>query len=88
MSFRITGLPVAEFQPLFALSDDALDPHTARRILVTERNATPCRVTLDDAEPGERVLLLNYQHQPAATPFQASYAIYVREDATDAFAGT
>jgi hypothetical protein len=36
-------------------------------------------VTLTDAEPGETVLLLNWEHQPAPTPFRASHAIFVRE---------
>ncbi len=34
-----------------------------------------------DAEPVESVLLVNYTHQPADTPFKSSYAIYVREGA-------
>jgi hypothetical protein len=39
-------------------------------------------VTLEDAEPGERVLLVHYVHQPADTPFRASHAVYVREGAS------
>src|SRR6185437_2352964 len=31
------------------------------------------------------VLLLNYEHQPAKTPFQASHAIFVREWAGAAY---
>ncbi|MEO7038541.1 MAG: DUF1203 domain-containing protein, partial [Candidatus Elarobacter sp.] len=54
------------------------------RPIVDERNAFPCRITLEDAEPGEHVLLLNYVHQPADTPFRASHAIYVREAASRA----
>jgi len=34
-----------------------------------------------DAEPGETVLLLNYTHQPADTPYRASHAIFVAEGA-------
>jgi hypothetical protein len=30
---------------------------------------------------GERVLLLNYEHQSAPTPYRASHAIFVRETA-------
>ena len=44
----------------------------------------PCRVSLCDAEPGETVLLVHYEHQPAASPFRASHAVYVRRGAVQA----
>ncbi len=37
------------------------------------------------AEPGETLLLLNYLHQPADTPYRASHAIFVREGAITAY---
>jgi hypothetical protein len=33
---------------------------------------------------GETVLLLNYEHLPAASPYRSSHAIFVRQGATDA----
>jgi hypothetical protein len=39
----------------------------------------PCRISLEDADLGETVLLLNYEHQSADTPFRARHAIYVTE---------
>lgn len=81
--FQVLPLHAADFQPLYGLSDDAL-----RTAGVVARTADgpgfPCRVSLRDAEPGERVLLLNHQHQPADTPFRASHAIFVREGAAQA----
>jgi hypothetical protein len=41
----------------------------------------PCRVTLEDADIGESVLLLNYQHLPVDTPYRSAHAIFVREGA-------
>src|SRR5260370_1109697 len=79
MSFVVSALPAAPFAPLFGLSDDALAARGAVRRKVDVKPGFPCRVSLEDAEPGETVLLLNYEHQPAPTPFQASHAIYVRE---------
>lgn len=79
MSFIVSALPAAPFQPLFGLSDAALATRGAVRRTVDAKPGFPCRVSLQDAEPGETVLLLNYQHQPADTPFRASHAIYVRE---------
>ncbi len=79
MSFVITGLPIAPFQPLFDLSDEALAERRIVRRTVDAPQGFPCRVTLEDARVGETVLLMNYEHQPADTPFRASHAIYVRE---------
>ncbi len=84
MSFTITGLSAAEFAPLFALSDEALAKRGIIRKKATSKPGFPCRVTLEDAEAGETVLLLNYESHKAATPYRSSYAIYVRESATGA----
>ena len=81
MSFRITGLAVEPFIPLFTLDDSQLERIGALRTIVDAKPGFPCRVTLEDAESGERVLLLNYEHQSANTPYRAAHAIYVRESA-------
>ncbi|WP_428407570.1 DUF1203 domain-containing protein [Hyphococcus sp.] len=84
MSFTITGLSPAEFAPLFALSDEELERRGIIRKTATSKPGFPCRVTLEDAEPGETVLLLNYESHKAETPYRSSYAIYVRESASEA----
>jgi hypothetical protein len=40
-----------------------------------------------DAEPGETLLLVNFEHQDADTPYRSSHAIYVREGATETWSG-
>lgn len=82
MSFIVSALPVAQFEPLFALSDAELAQRGIVRRIV-DGPGSPCRVTLADAEPGETVLLMNYEHQPADTPFRSRHAIFVREGAED-----
>lgn len=82
MSFVISGLPVEEFKPLFNRSDEELKERGVLRKTATCKPGFPCRVTLDDAEPGESVLLLNYESHKAKTPYRSSYAIYVRENAS------
>jgi hypothetical protein len=42
-------------------------------------------VTLRDVEPGERVLLLQYAHQTANTPYRAAGPIFVSEKASEPF---
>ncbi len=79
MSFQITGLSAEPFRPLFGLSDDDLAKHGARRCVATSKPGFPDRIALSDAEPGETLLLVHYEHQPANTPYRASHAVYVRE---------
>ena len=81
MTFRITGLEPARFAHLFGRSDAALAAQGASRITVDRPHTAPCRISLEDAGPGETVLLLNFEHQPADTPYRARHAIYVREQA-------
>src|SRR5206468_11556117 len=64
--FRIVGLPLAKFTPLFSLSESELAQKHARRLIVDAKPGFPCRVSLEDAELGERVILVPFVHQPAA----------------------
>lgn len=79
MTYAVTSLPAEPFAPLFAMDDEALAARGARRMIADAPVGYPCRVSLDDAQPGETLILVNYEHQPAATPFRASHAIFVRE---------
>ncbi|MEO8927397.1 MAG: DUF1203 domain-containing protein [Caulobacteraceae bacterium] len=83
MSFVVSGLSVETFRPLFGLSEAALAARGVLRRIVETRPGSPCRITLEDAQLGERVLLLNYEHQSADTPYRASHAIFVREAALE-----
>ena len=85
MDFRITGLPADRFRHLFGLAEAELARHRALRRTCDEKPGFPCRVSLEDAEPGEPVLLLNYEHLPVDSPYRASHAIYVRERAQPSF---
>jgi Protein of unknown function (DUF1203) len=84
MSFQISGLPVAPFAPLFGLSDAELATRHIVRHTADKSPGFPCRVSLRDAEPGETLLLLNYEHLPVSSPYRSSHAIYVREYAEEA----
>lgn len=77
MPFRISGLPAEPFQHLFALSDEELQRHGAVR-RIAEDNGYPCRVSLTDAKAGDEVILVNYEHQDADTPYRSRHAVYVR----------
>jgi len=84
MNFQIAPLSLKEFLPLFELSDAELAKRGARRMIADANPGFPCRVSLEDAEVGERVILLNYTHQPTDSPYRATGPIFVREKAAEA----
>lgn len=87
MDFQISGLPVAPFAHLFGLPDAELAKDSIVRRTATKSPGFPCRVSLQDAQLGETLLLLNYEHLDVATPYRSRYAIYVRENAAEAHVG-
>jgi hypothetical protein len=86
MNFTVSGLSPEPFLPLYALSDTELGKRLARRVLV-DGSGFPERIEMRDAQPGETLLLVNFEHQPADTPYRSSHAVYVREGATERWSG-
>ena len=74
MNFQIIALPAG------AIAAGSLAEH----VIADAKPGYPCRVSLADAEPGEELLLLHYEHHAVATPYRASHAIYVRRGAVQA----
>jgi len=88
MSFRIHALPLTPFRPLFDMDDVALLRIGARRMVADAPHAAPCRVSLADAEPGERLILLNHRHLDApASPYRSEGPIFVRQAAVEVAPG-
>jgi hypothetical protein len=83
MSYVVSGLPLAEFQPLFGLSDEVLAARGMLRVVAGEDGRYPCRILLEDASPGQSLLLLNYEHQPVAGPYRSRHAVFVNEAASE-----
>jgi Protein of unknown function (DUF1203) len=82
MEFKITGLPMAEFAEILRLGRADLRAAGITSCIVDERHAYPCRITLEDAMPGEEVLLLSYAHQRTGTPYDSSGPIFINRSAT------
>jgi len=82
--FQIESLPITPFVPLFALSDEALRQQGARRLIADAKPGYPCRVSLRDAEIGERIIALPYVHHDTTSPYRASGPIFVRQQAEQA----
>ncbi len=81
MTYRIEGLPSDCYSHLLGMSDRELEAHHGRRVRAESKPGFPCRVTLEDAEPGESLILFNHVSHDVETPFRSAYAIYVRETA-------
>jgi hypothetical protein len=80
-SFQLTGIDHRPFEPLFELDDVRLAQMNIVRRIADASPGFPCRVSLEDAAPGEEVLLLNYTHHDVRSPYRGSGPIYVRRGA-------
>jgi hypothetical protein len=78
MSYTLHGLEPALFEPLFQLDDESLAARDMRWVSVDEPIGFPCRISLEDAPVGERVLLLPFVHQDSRSAYRASGPIFVR----------
>ena len=84
MAFQICGLTPQQFTHLFSLNDVELAARGIDRHIANEAFSYPCRVSLKDAEIGEELLLLNYQHLKVSSAYQANGPIFVRRNAIEA----
>ncbi|MFC4721706.1 DUF1203 domain-containing protein [Geojedonia litorea] len=79
MRFIIKALNHLEFVQLFEKSDMELGSLGAKRMFVDEKPGYPCRVSLEDAEIGEEVILVSYEFHKANSPYKAVGPIFVRK---------
>ena len=80
-SFQLVGINPWQFESLFDCSDAELHARNIQRVRADADFGFPCRVCLEDARVGDELLLLSFQHQPAAGPYRATGPIYVRKGA-------
>lgn len=84
MDYVISGLSLEPFRSLFGRDEDGLRQHGIERVIADAKPGFPCRVSLHDAEPGESLLLLPFEHHAVAGPYRSSGPIFVREAAQSA----
>jgi hypothetical protein len=77
MTFRIRGLDPAPLRHLSALH--------ARRCVADTVPGYPCRVSLEDAQVGESLVLVHHVHHAVASPYRAAGPIFIREAADRPF---
>jgi len=81
MSFLVHGLDPATFAPWFALSDAELAARGAIRRIADATPGYPCRVSLADADVGDELLLVPFQHHDTTSPYRASGPVWIRHTA-------
>jgi hypothetical protein len=81
MPFQVVALPEQEFTDLFSMDERQLRERGAKRYIADRKPGFPCRVSLEDASPGEVVILAPFVHQPADSPYRASGPIFIRDGA-------
>lgn len=84
MTYRIRGLDPAQFSDRFAMDEGALAAALSQRLIAQPEGRYPCRVSLEDAAPGEEILLTSFTNHAVDTPYRNTFAIYVRRRAESA----
>jgi len=79
IDFQINALSSEQFAEYFSFSKEQLSEIGARIIEVDSNPGTPCRVSLSDAEIGEKVLAICYVHHNVNSPYKESGPIFVRQ---------
>ena len=82
--FQISALRRDDFDELFPAGRPRACRPWRKAVPRGRKPGFPCRVSLQDAEPGEQVILVPYSHQSADSPYKASGPIFVREHAQTA----
>jgi hypothetical protein len=84
INFVIKPIEKSIFSEFFNLSDQELKRYNAKWLVADSKPGFPCRVSLKEAEIGERVLLIPYKYHDVSSPYKASGPIFVRKDAVEA----
>jgi hypothetical protein len=86
--FRVSGISPDVVDQYRNLSDEELRNRRVVRRIVDEKPGFQCRVSLVDAEIGESVFLLNFEHLPGLSPYRSVGPIFVREAAKETYSTT
>lgn len=83
-NFQVHAIDAAEYAMLFDYDEQKLKSIGAVRSQVQSKPSTPCRVSLQDADIGEEVILFPFTHHDVNSPYQATGPIFIRENAETA----
>lgn len=78
MAYQITGLSPELAKPFQDATADELLVLGAVQMTATGNPGFPCRISLEDAEVGEQVILFHHTSHDVDSPYRSSYAIFAR----------
>ena len=84
VNFKVLPLSNFLFESFFSMNDNGLRQNNAAWIDVDANPGYPCRVSLEDARVGERVLAIPFTHHDVKSPYKSSGPIFVRENVEQA----
>ncbi len=67
-----------------SVDSDPAEATAIHQVIADSKPGYPCRLSLEDAEPGETLILFHHCFHPAASPYRASGPLYVRLDRDEA----
>ena len=82
--FKIKEIAIDKVAHLFELNSKELEKREIHTIIADSNPGFPCRVSLKEANIGEKIFAFNYQHHDVRSPYRASGPIFVRENAIPA----
>lgn len=83
-NFQISSIP---FQNYFDLEPEKLSQLGGVKMIADAKPGYPCRVSLTDADIGETLILIPFEHHPVNSPYRASGPIFIRKNAQQANLG-
>ena len=83
-NFKLVALDNSQFTDYFNLDESELAKQGIRKMVVDEFPGFPCRVSLADAEIGEEVILLNFEHHSVNSPYKSDGPVFIRKTAQTA----
>ncbi len=78
IDFQIQALDEARFFNYFQMTSDQLADNGAYLFEADQNPCYPCRVSLADAEVGDTVLALSFEHLSVSSPYCSAGPIFVR----------
>jgi hypothetical protein len=83
-AFQLHGLEPSSLLPLFELDEQALRGMGAVRRIADESPGYPCRISLQDADVGDELLLLHHLHHDVPSPYRSGGPVFIRRKARQA----
>jgi len=83
-NFQIIGIDKNNFSSIISEENNNFTDNHIQWITADAKPGYPCRVSLVDAEVGEKILVLPFVHHDVDSPYRASGPIFVRQHAENA----